>query len=290
MTPPIGAATRLAAVIGDPVAHSLSPVLHNTAYAELDVDMVYVAIRVPPASVARALDAASVLGFVGLSVTMPHKQSVARLCDRLESDASRLGSVNTVTFDGEAVGASTDGEGFVRSLREAGVDPDGRRSLVLGAGGAGLAVAVALERSGSGVAVSARRPERARAAAELLDRGVAVEWDSRNEYVSSVDMVVNATPIGMAPVDARAHGGALGSAPLATPVDEEALRPELVVADLVYHPRRTRLLTLAAECGARPVDGLGMLVHQAGLQVELWTGRSAPVAAMRSAAEGSLAS
>ncbi len=272
----ITGATRVAGVIGDPVRHSLSPVLHNTAYAALGVDLVYVAFEVPNGATAAALDAVRALQLTGVSVTMPHKTAAAAACDELTPEADALESVNTVTrrADGSLHGSSTDGAGFLASLRDAGHEVVGRRVLVLGAGGAARAVAYALGHAGAHVLVAARRADAAARAARL-GGGAAVAWTDRVAEAATADVVVNATPVGMDDDE------------LAMPVD--ALHAGLLVADLVYHPLVTPLLAAARERGAATVDGLGMLVHQAALQVLEWTGEAAPVAAMRSAAEAALA-
>jgi shikimate dehydrogenase len=273
-------ATRVAGVIGDPVRHSLSPVLHNVAYRELGLDWIYVAFAVPDGAAKSAVDAVRALGLVGLSVTMPHKAPVAAVCDTLSDEAASLVSVNTVTLeaDGRIAGDSTDGRGFLRSLHDAGCDPRGMPTVVLGAGGAARAVAYALGRMGARVAVAARRPEAAMFAADLAG-GDVVPWDERTAAVAGAALVVNATPIGMA----------IGMASGELPVPLDALRAGQVVADLVYHPTETAFLAGAHARGALAVDGLGMLVHQAGLQVERWTGHAAPIAAMRDAVRHTLA-
>jgi shikimate dehydrogenase len=283
----ISGSTRVAGVIGDPVRHSLSPVLHNAAYRDLGLDWVYAAFEVPAGSTGAALEAMRVLGFAGLSITMPHKTSAAECCDQLTPDATALQSVNTVRVaeDGRLAGDSTDGEGFLRSLREAGHDPAGVPALVLGGGGAARAVALALGRAGARVTVCARKPAAATVAARLAD-GEAAPWDERGPVAKRCALVVNATPIGMTPpVDDV--GGAPNPPDL--PIPGDALRSGQVCVDLVYHPRETAFLGVAREHGAAAVDGLGMLVHQAGLQIEQWTGRSAPIAAMRAEAEAALA-
>jgi shikimate dehydrogenase len=267
----IGAETRVAGIIGDPVRHSLSPLLHNTAYRELGLDWAYVAFEVPEPETGAALDALRALRLVGLSVTMPHKTAAAGLVDALTEDAAALHSVNTVTLgdDGSLHGDSTDGPGFVAALREAGHDPARAHVLVLGAGGAARPVALALARAGAAVDIAARRRDAAAEAAELAGGG-AVAWDDRVAACGEADIVVNATPIGM-------DGNP------ASPVPSGALRAGTIVADLVYHPLETPLLAAAGRAGAATVDGLGMLVHQAALQVERWSGLEAPVDAMRNA-------
>ncbi|HEV7524661.1 MAG TPA: shikimate dehydrogenase [Acidimicrobiia bacterium] len=276
----ISGTTRVAGIIGDPVRHSLSPVLHNAAYRELGLDWIYAAFEVPETNTRGALDAMRVLDLVGLSVTMPHKTAAAECCDRLSADAAALRSVNSVSIDadGSLVGDSTDGEGFLRSLRDAGHDPASASAVVLGAGGAGRAVARALGRRGARVVVCARNPDAAAVAAELAG-GSVISWADRAGAAQAAELVVNATSIGMG-------GGASDADPL--PLDLDALHPGQVVADLVYHPRDTALLEGARARGAAAVDGLGMLVHQAALQIELWSGLGAPIAVMRAAAEQAL--
>jgi shikimate dehydrogenase len=284
----ISGSTRVAGVIGDPVRHSLSPVLHNAAYRELGLDWVYAAFEVPAGATGAALDAMRALGLAGLSITMPHKTAAPESCDELTADAAALQSVNTVHVNerGRLVGDSTDGEGFLRSLREAGHDAAARSAVVLGGGGAARAVALALGRSGADVTVCARKAAAASAAAALAG-GEAVPWEERGAVVARCTLVVNATPIGMAPAE-RAGGGIVAGA-VDLPVSEGALRPGQVCVDLVYHPRDTPFLRAARARGAAAVDGLGMLVHQAALQIDAWTGRSAPIVAMRAAAEAALA-
>jgi shikimate dehydrogenase len=271
----ISGATRVAGVIGDPVRHSLSPVLHNAAYRELALDWVYVAFEVPDGATRGALEAMRILDLAGLSVTMPHKTAAAAYCDELTEDAAALRSVNTVSVgsSGRLVGDSTDGEGFLRSLRDAGHDPAGASVVLLGAGGAARAVARALGRAGAGVVVCARKPDAAAVAAQLA-AGESRPWAERAAAAAAATIVVNATPVGM---DADE-----------LPLPLDALHPGQVLADLVYHPLETVLLRGARDQGAQIVDGLGMLVHQAALQIERWTGRPAPVAAMRAAATAAL--
>jgi shikimate dehydrogenase len=269
----ITARTAVAGVIGAPVAHSLSPAIHNAAFAALGLDWTYAAFEVAPGDVARALDGMRALGLRGLSVTMPHKEDVARLVDACSDDATALGAVNCVVArDGRLVGENTDGPGFIDALRDEAFDPAGARCVVIGAGGAARAVVLALARAGAGdVGVANRTPSRGAAAAALAGAaGRTVELDA----VSGADLVVNATPIGM--VDD------------ALPLDPERLGKGQRVADLVYHPAITPLLAAAGARGATTLNGLGMLVHQAARAFELWTGETAPVRVMRAAAEAEL--
>ncbi len=269
--------TTVVGVIGDPVRHSLSPAIHNAAFAALGLDWVYVAFPVPRGRGGAAVAAARDLGLAGLNVTMPHKEDVAAACDDLTSDAAALRSVNTVVTQpaGRMLGDSTDGPGFLAALAEEGIAVTGRRSLVLGAGGAARAVVLSLGRAGADVVVAARRPEAAESAALLAPSGRAVALDAVDGELGDAELVVNATPLGMA-----------GEGP---PLGPERLGPAHVVVDLVYHPAETPLLAAARARGAQAVNGLGMLVHQAALAFHLWTGAEAPLAVMRQAAEAAIA-
>jgi shikimate dehydrogenase len=269
--------TRVAAVIGDPVRHSLSPAIHNAAFTALGLDWVYVALEVPTGEGAAAVTAMRTLGIEGMNVTMPHKSDVARAVDRLSDTARTLEAVNTIhRVRGDLVGESTDGEGFVRSLREdEGLDPAGRRFLVVGAGGAARAVVLAVAAAGAReVVVAARRTDRAESCAALA--GAAGRAGSPDE-AGDVDVVVNATPIGMAevaPLDPRD----------ATPVDPDRLAAGQLVVDLIYSPLVTPLVAAARARGIAAVNGVGMLIHQAALSFRLWTGEDAPLAAMSTGA------
>jgi shikimate dehydrogenase len=272
----LSAGTTVVGVIGDPVTHSLSPLLHNTAFAELGLDWVSLGFPVPTGSAAAALSGAAALGIRGLSVTMPHKEAVADLVDASTPLAARLGAVNCVTFDhGTSSGDNTDGPGLVAALaRGAGFDPSGRRCLVVGAGGAARAAVAALAEAGAAeVVVTNRTPERGLAAAALA--GPVGRIGSAAD-ASGADLVVDATPVGMA-------GRALPEE--IWPVDPSLVGPGQVVVDLVYDPPETPWLAAARARGATVANGIGMLVHQAALQLEKWTGEPAPVEAMWAAVE-----
>jgi shikimate dehydrogenase len=269
--PDLSAATAVVGVIGDPVDHSLSPRLHNAAFAAMGLDWVSVGFAVAAGRTAEALRGASALGIRGLSVTMPHKELVAPLADRLGPEAARLNAVNCVAFDGGlAVGENTDGAGLVAALRRGGhFDPTGRRCLVVGAGGAGRAAVAGLADAGAAevVVVNRSRP-RAEAAAALA--GPAGRVGSADD-AASCELVVNATPLGM-------NGAGAGAADL--PVDPRFLHAGQWVVDLVYYPRHTPWLEAAESAGATVRNGVGMLVHQAALQISRWTGMEVPVEVM----------
>ncbi len=264
-------------MIGDPVGHSLSPALHNAALVELGLDWAYLAFPVPAGSGQAAVAAMVDLGIRGLSVTMPHKAGAARACHQLSPLAERLGVVNTVTnVAGQLVGDSTDGPGFIDSLAEMGWSPDGKRCLVLGAGGSARAVVLALGAAGAKrVEVVARRPKQGQEVAALAgEAGMVATVDAADE----ADLVVNATPVGMAGVPLDSSGE------LPFGLEPRRLGPGQLVADLIYAPATTQLLASARARGAGTCNGLGMLVHQAARQVTIWTGRDAPVEVMSAAA------
>lgn len=280
MTQPAGLSghTHLAIVIGDPVRHSLSPVIHNAAFAARGLDWVFLACEVPEGRVPDALAGAVALGIEGLSVTMPHKAAVAAAVDELSPTARLLGAVNCVARHGDRlVGHSTDGDGFVDALAdEADWAPAGARCAVLGAGGAARAVSLALAEAGAAeVAVVNRTPQNATSAAALAgDRGRVAEPGEIGDF----DLVVNATPLGMS-----GHSGPQ------MPVDPALLQPDQLLVDLIYEPAETPLLAAARERGLRAFNGVRMLVHQAARAFELWTGTEAPVEAMVAATTKALA-
>lgn len=272
--------TRLCAVIGDPVEHSLSPTLHNAAFRAAGLDYVYLAFQVK--QVAGCLAGMRALtGFRGLSVTIPHKRAVMDLLDDIDPIARRIGSVNTVTNeDGRLVGSSTDGPGTLRAFHEAGVSLEGKRVLFAGTGGAVRAVAFAVaELSGAAsIRILGRTPANVETlVGDLQDKtacpvtGGGLEKDLA-EAAAAADVLIQGTPLGMYPdrIDDTA-------------IPKAVLEPRHVVFDMVYRPFMTRLLREAEETGCRTVPGIEMLINQAVLQFERWTGVDAPVEAMRAA-------
>jgi len=258
-------------IIGDPVTHSRSPAIHNAAFEALGLDWVYVAFPVPHGQGGVAVGAVRALGLAGLNVTMPHKSVAAATCDELSDAARALESVNTVVNrDGVLFGDSTDGAGLLAALRDEGVDVVRAGVLVLGAGGAARAIVDALGRAGARVTIAARRADAGAQAARLALDTRVVDFAELDDAVHAANVIVNATPIGMA-----------GESP---PFAVDALEPTQFVYDTVYHPSPTPLLEAAAARGIPHAGGLGMLVHQAALSFTLWTGEAAPLAVMSAAA------
>ncbi|WP_144187111.1 shikimate dehydrogenase [Elioraea rosea] len=256
--------SKLAGIIGWPVKQSRSPRLHGFWLARHGIDGAYVPLPVAPENLATAVRALRDLGFRGGNVTIPHKESVVSVCDRLEPPARRAGAVNTLVFedDGTIVGTNTDGLGFVSGLAQAVPDyaPADGPAVLLGAGGGARAVAAALLDAGCPEVILYNRTKaRAEALAAALGKGATVGECGSNEGLARAALVVNTTSLGMS-----------GQPPLELPL--EALPPSAVVADIVYVPRTTRLLAAAAARGHRTMGGLAMLLHQAKLGFRSWFG------------------
>jgi shikimate dehydrogenase len=270
--------TRKVGVIGWPIEHTLSPVIHNAAFVALGMDWVYLPLPVATARLPAALDGLGALGFAGANVTMPHKTRSAELVPDLSHDARLLRAVNTIVVgtDGLA-GHNTDALGFERFLREdTGFDPSGRAALLFGAGGGARACALALSRSGlAELSVAVREPSRGEdLRATLEGSGTALRVVSIDD-VSEVhaDLIVNATPLGV-------HGERL---PL------PSLVPGVVGVDLLYRPSATPFQAEIREGGGSVFGGLGLLLHQAAISFELWTGQAPSLSVMSAAALGELA-
>jgi shikimate dehydrogenase len=266
--------TRVGVVIGWPVAHSKSPAMHNAAFLATGVEAFFGARAVRPAELPRALEAFRDPRFIGVSVTVPHKEAVASLCDRVEPLATEIGAVNCLEIvDGrEVVGHNTDAGGFVDSLRlDLGVEPAGLRAVLLGGGGAARAVAAGLRQAGAAVEVVARTP----AAAGWI---AARPWtrEALAETLPGCDLLVDCTSMGLDP--AREDD-------VPAPIPLEHLPPGAAVVTLVYH-RETALLAAARRLGLPTLDGAGMLVYQGARAFRVWTGREPPIAAMWAALRG----
>ncbi|MEM9654890.1 MAG: shikimate dehydrogenase [Actinomycetota bacterium] len=268
----ISGRTRLAAVIGDPVRHSLSPAIHNAAFAARKLDWVYLALPVATGNGAEAVAAMRTLGIDGLSVTMPHKAAVAAAADARTPAVETLGVANCLFVeDNRIVADSTDGDGFVSSFTtDFGTTLADLRCVVVGAGGAARSIIEAVGRAGAAeITVVNRSADRAVAAAVLAPQAVAGSADDPAVFAEA-DVLINATAVGMAG----------GPDPDGSPVPTETLRSGQRVVDIVYQPRRTPLLVAAEAVGAEVADGVGMLVHQAALAFERWTGQAAPLDVM----------
>lgn len=277
------------AVLGSPVAHSLSPVMQNAGLVSLGLEARYAKIECPPGDLAEAVSLARKANFLGLNLTIPHKFEALKLCTELDDTARLLGAANTLLFDGQrSAGFNTDGQGLVRAIRDSfGTDLRDQRVMILGAGGgAGTAAALqcALEKCPRLVLVN-RTVEKAHdvaTRAKQLLRGdrlegpndpvtvIPFEVDTLRDQLARTDLVINATSLGMKRSDPPLIPAAL-------------LTPDLTFYDMIYRPALTRLLEDAHSAGARTANGLSMLLHQGALSLEIWTDRPAPVDAMRGA-------
>ena len=274
----ISARTQVVAVIGDPIGHSLSPVIHNAAFAATGLDWVCVALPIASDDAALATIAMRTFGLRNMSVTMPHKADVAAAVDELTPEARALGAVNCVVpaSDGRLTGHNTDGAGFLAGLEaDLGVHVADREVVVLGAGGAARAIIAAVAGAGAaGISVVNRDPGRAAAAVALGGQRCRV---AGSDALDHADLVVNATSLGMA-----------GVAEGRLPADPARLPASCVVADIVYHPLETPFLVAARARGLRAANGVGMLIGQAAVAFRLWTGDDPPVATMRAAVDARL--
>jgi len=272
-------------VIGYPVGHSLSPVMHNAALEEvgLDKEFVYEKLEVLPEKekIEKFIESIRNREIFGSNVTIPHKKMVHDFVDELSDEAKLVGVVNTVYFaKGKVVGHSTDGIGCLKALEEKKVNVSGKKVLILGAGGAARAITFALTQNDANVIVLNRSIEKAK---ELVDE-VNEKLNLKNEFGSTieirhhlgeVDICINCTPVGM-------RGKAEGET-LVTKEQFASAKKDLVVMDLVYNPLKTKFLDNAQKAGCKTVDGLGMLVHQGAVGFKLWTGKDAPIEVMRNA-------
>lgn len=279
----ISSHTLTIAIIGDPIEHSLTPRIQNAAWRTLseqtgDADFVNVAFRVSPSELATAVFGARSLGFLGLMVTIPHKQAVLSLCDELHPSAQTLGAANLLEFrgDGKIVGHSSDGWAMLESLREEGVEIAGKNVLMLGGGGAARSLALTLCGASIGeLTILNRTPARAEVIAEEARKHGArahagsTNRDDLGQALESAELVINTTSVGMTP-----HADA-------TPLAQSLLRPGLAVYDIVYNPLETRLLREARATGARGVDGLGMLIYTNVYAAKICADREISASVMR---------
>jgi len=272
--------TKVCGVIGDPIEHSMSPAMHNAAFQASALDYVYLAFHVRREVLSGAIAGMRGLNIVGLNVTIPHKEAVIPLLDRLAPLAEKTGAVNTIINEGGVLtGDNTDAPGFLRALRSQGVEPEGRKILILGAGGASKGISFILAEAGASLVILNRNVTRAEALAAQIAQhyqkrpaALALNEENLARELERADILVNATSAGMVPDVSQ------------SPVPADLLNPDLVVCDIVYNPRETKLLRESKAVGARTIDGLDMLVWQGALAFEKWTGRKAPFEVMKQAA------
>jgi shikimate dehydrogenase len=275
----ISGKTQICALIGDPVEHTMSPVMHNAAFRKFGLDFCYVTFRVKSAALKEAVAGLRALNIRGFNVTIPHKVSVIPLLDSLDPLAAKIGAVNTVVNDGGLLkGYNTDAEGFLRALRDGGVEPQDKNVVILGAGGASRAISYILARHGARLTILNRKLELDWAVdiARLIKKELGIDIKVGeliprvlSPALEKADILVNATSVGMSPAGGK------------SPVPARLLHRRLVVFDIVYNPLVTKLLKEAKAAGAEVIDGVTMLAWQGALAFEKWTGQSTPVDLMR---------
>jgi shikimate dehydrogenase len=275
----INGKTRVCAIIGDPVEHSLSPVMHNAAFKELGLNLVYVAFTVTSTELKTAVLGAKSLGLRGLNVTMPHKNAIIHYLDEVDSTAKSIGAVNTVLNNqGKLIGYNTDGSGAMIALQENGVYPEEKKLVLLGAGGAAKAIAYQAAQDVEELVILNRTAEKAKKLAEALKsfdakvKAGTLSSEVLKQELPTTDILVNATSAGMHPdVDI-------------SPVPSDLLHSDLSVMDIIYNPLETKLLKDAKSAGAKVVSGIEMLLYQGAVAFEIWTNCPAPIEVMREAA------
>lgn len=272
--------TRACGVIGDPINHSLSPIIQNAAFEAVNINFVFLAYKVKTSGLEDAVNGARALNIRGLNVTMPHKTRIIDFLDRIDLSAQIIKSVNTVlNKENLLFGFNTDGVGALRALKENGVEPKGRKVLLLGAGGAARAVAYTLAKEADELVVLNRTVKSSHNLAKLLEKTVGKKVVAGSLSISDIqrnlqdsDILINATSVGMKPK------------PQESPVPIKLLRRDLSVMDIVYNPIETRLIKDAKSMGAVVIGGIEMLIYQGAASFEIWTGKSAPIQVMKKAA------
>jgi shikimate dehydrogenase len=272
--------TKVCAIIGDPVEHSLSPVIHNSAFNELGLNFVYVAFTVKAKELGTAISGARSMGFKGLNVTMPHKNAVMNYLDEVDATAKNIGAVNTILCNKEQlIGYNTDGKGAIFAMQNNSVFPENKKLVLLGAGGAGKAIAYQVAQDVGELVILNRTRQKAEKLAELIRKnfnkkvkGQSLTSSTLKEELEMADILINSTSVGMYPNVEY------------SPVPSDMLRSDLCVMDIIYNPFDTKLLKDANSVGAKIISGVEMLIHQGAIAFEIWTNCIAPLEVMRKAA------
>jgi shikimate dehydrogenase len=265
--------TKITGLFGYPVEHSLSPLMHNAAFAYLNWDYCYVTFSVRPDFLGHAVKAIQALDLKGINVTVPHKEKVLQFLDEVKEEAAFIGAVNTIqNSDGRLIGYNTDGRGFMESLNEARIEIGGRSALIVGAGGACRAISYYLSEKVAKLQIFDIDEGKVKTLVNDLSTIRPNVSSAENlDTLEGVDMVINATPLGLKNTDS-------------SPFNLSLLTEKMTVCDLIY--KETPLLKAASKKGCKTLDGLGMLLHQGVLAFEIWTGIKPPVDIMRNAISG----
>lgn len=262
--------TKIAGIFGNPISHTLSPAMHNSAFRTLGLDMRYIPFRVLPEDLPGAVHAIRSLNLIGVNITVPHKENVIPLLDEVDKEALFIGAVNTIVNSERTLkGYNTDGRGFMSSLSEEGITVDGMEIVIIGAGGASRAISYYLSEKASKLSLyDVARPKAEKLIKDLkkIRSNISLLKDIKD--LGQPHVIINATPLGLKPDDPP-------------PLNPDFIKPDMIICDLIY--KKTHLLQEAENKGAKTINGSGMLLWQGVLAFELWTGIKPPVDVMRQA-------
>lgn len=272
--------TKIYGLLGYPVKHSFSPLIHNPAFEAKGIDACYLCFETKPENIKEAIEGIRALNIQGVNLTIPHKETCLSYLDEIEKTAKLIGAVNTIVHrENKLIGYNTDGEGFIKALKEdLNFDLKDKTIFLFGAGGAGKAVGISLAKHGvKQIFIVDKNKKKARALAENIEENfsrtaIELTHSHNQKAIKNADLLVNATPIGMNPSDNL----------IINPV---YFPKQLAIFDLIYNPAETKLLKAARKKGLKANNGLGMLIQQAALSFELWTDEQAPIEVMRKAVE-----
>jgi len=275
----IDAKTKFFCVIGDPIEHSLSPIMHNAVFRHLKLNYAYLAFKVQQSSLGSAIDAFKSLDFKGVNVTIPHKVNVIKFLDELSEEAEIIGAVNTIKFGEKTIGYNTDGYGALKALKENGSDPKNKNVLILGSGGAARAISVSLGLKGNAASLSILgivESELKKLAEDVGKTGAncsakVLNNENLKKEIEKSDILIQCTPVGMHPKTDE------------TIAAKELLRKDLVVFDIVYNPLETKLLKEAKKAGAKTIGGIDMFINQGAEALRIWLGIEPPLEIMKRA-------
>ncbi|MFT6077058.1 MAG: shikimate dehydrogenase [Rickettsiales bacterium] len=261
--------TRMSAVLGDPIAQSLSPYLHNHWLKKDQIDGIYIPLKVTSDDFIKFIKNLPSMGFSGCNITIPHKESALKICDNLSQSAREIGAVNTISFDddGKIFGDNSDHFGFIQNIKTSNPDFDfkGKSALILGAGGASRAIIYGLLQEGiEQIIIANRSRSKAENLAKIFPRTQVIDWEKRSSDLDQIDLLINSTSLGMK-----------GSGNLE--IDLSNLKRSALVSDIVYKPLMTNLLTNAKKRGNPIVTGIGMLIYQGMIGFEEWFGKKPEV-------------
>jgi shikimate dehydrogenase len=275
----ISGKTKVCAIIGNPVEHSLSPIMHNAAFKEMGLNLVYVAFTVMAKELNNAISGVKSMDFKGLNVTMPHKNTVIKYLDDIDKAAKNIGAVNTILCEnGRLIGYNTDGKGAMIALQENGVYLEDKKVILIGAGGAAKAIGYHAAQVAKEIVILNRTLQKAQNLAQLIRqnfkkevKSIALSSPTVNHEVQKANVLINSTSIGMYPEVAN------------SPIPMDFLHSDLDVMDIIYDPMETKLVKEAKSVGAKTISGIEMLIYQGAAAFEIWTNCSAPVKIMKKA-------